>query len=145
MGERVSETTTISAPVATVLAVILDLDSYPEWTEGILEAEVLDTDDHGRPDRARFRVDAKVAEVTYTLQYTYDGDDVLWTLLEGETISQLDGSYQLVAVDDAHTEVRYDLEADVDLPLPGFLKKRAAKQILEQGLKGLEARAERQA
>jgi ribosome-associated toxin RatA of RatAB toxin-antitoxin module len=145
VGERVSETTTIGAPVATILAVIQDLDSYPEWAEGILETEVLDTDAQGRPDRARFRVDAKVAEVTYTLQYTYEGDDVRWTLIEGETISQLDGSYVLTAVDDARTEVRYDLEADIDLPLPGFLKKRAAKQILEQGLRGLKARAEQQA
>ena len=34
------------------------------------------------------------------------------------------------------------LEVDVDLPLPGFLKKRAAKTILEQGLTGLKRRAE---
>ncbi len=36
----------------------------------------------------------------------------------------------------------YSLEADVDIPLPGFMKKRAAKQILDQGLRGLKKRAE---
>lgn len=141
MGERVSETTTIAAPADTVLDVITDLDAYPEWAEGMLEAETLSRDDQGRPATARFRVDAKVAEVRYTLQYAYEDRVVSWTLVEGETISQLDGRYELTP-DGQRTEVRYDLEADVDIPLPGFLKKRAAKQILEQGLTGLKRRAE---
>lgn len=141
MGERVSDTTTIAATDETVLDVITDLDAYPEWAEGILEAETLTRDAEGRPDTARFRVDAKVAEVTYTLRYAYAPGSVSWSLLEGETISQLDGSYEL-SPDGAGTKVRYDLEADVDLPLPGFLKKRAAKQILDQGLRGLKRRAE---
>ncbi|MEX0836434.1 MAG: SRPBCC family protein [Nitriliruptor sp.] len=144
MGQRVSETTTIAAPAATILEVITDLESYPEWAEGMLETEVLSRDDQGRPAEARFRVDAKVAEIAYTLRYSYDADSVSWTLLEGETISQLDGRYELRPTD-ATTEVRYDLEADVDMPLPGFLKKRAAKQILEQGLEGLKRRAEARA
>jgi ribosome-associated toxin RatA of RatAB toxin-antitoxin module len=141
VGQRVSETTTIAAPEATVLEVITDLDAYPEWAEGMLEAETLTRDDEGRPATARFRVDAKVAEVRYTLEYRYAEHTVSWTLLEGETISQLDGRYELTPGGD-RTEVRYDLEADVDMPLPGFLKKRAAKQILEQGLSGLKRRAE---
>lgn len=142
MGQRVSESTTVTAPVATVHGVIVDLERYPEWAEGIVEVEVLQTDDDGRPLQARFRVDAKVTEVTYVLQYRYEGDDVRWSLVEGETVSQLDGSYELEAWDETTTHVRYSLEADVDIPFPGFLKKRAAKQILEQGLRGLRERAE---
>ncbi len=141
MGERVSDTTSIAATEETILEVICDLDVYPEWAEGMIEAETLTRDGEGRPETARFRVDAKVAEVTYTLRYAYGPGTVSWSLVEGETISQLDGSYQL-SQDGAGTQVRYDLEADVDLPLPGFLKKRAAKQILDQGLRGLKRRAE---
>lgn len=141
MGQRVSETTTIAAPSDTVLDVITELETYPQWAEGVLETEVLDRDPTGRPAQARFRVDAKVAEVSYVIAYTYTADTVSWTLVEGETISQLDGRYEL-SPSGEQTQVRYDLEADVDLPLPGFLKKRAAKQILEQGLDGLKRRAE---
>lgn len=144
MGQRVSDRTIVAAPVSTVLEVIYGLEHYPEWAEGVLETEVLERDADGRPSQARFRVDAKVAEVTYTIRYTHEGDAVSWTLVEGETISQLDGRYGLTSVDGG-TEVVYDLEADVDLPLPSFLKKRAAKQILEQGLEGLKRRAETQA
>jgi ribosome-associated toxin RatA of RatAB toxin-antitoxin module len=144
MGQSVTDSTTIDAPAATVFEVIVDLESYPDWAEGMLEAEILSRDDEGRPEQARFKVDARVAEVTYTLRYRYEGHDVRWTLVEGETVSQLDGSYELTD-NGSSTDVRYSLEADVDMPLPGFLKKRATRTILDQGLRGLKRRAESQA
>ncbi len=144
MGEKVSDHTTIAAPIDTVWNVITDIGSYTEWTEGVEEATLLETDDDGYPHQARFRVDARVSEITYTIEYRYDDYDISWHLVEGDTISQLDGTYAL-AEDGDGTAVTYSLEVDVDLPLPGFLKKRAAKTILEQGLSGLKARAESQA
>jgi ribosome-associated toxin RatA of RatAB toxin-antitoxin module len=141
MGQKVSDTTRIDATPETILAVITDMEAYPEWAEGVREAEVLDTDGEGRPLRTRYEVDAKVVEVSYTLAYTYGEGRVEWTLVEGETLKQLDGSYVLAPSDGA-TDVTYTIEADVDIPLPGFMKKRAAKQILDQGLEGLKQRAE---
>lgn len=141
MGEKVSDEATVGAPIDLVWDTITDLDAYPEWAEGVLETEVLETTDEGYPHRARFRVDAKVAEVRYTLRYRYEDHDIHWELVEGDTISQLDGSYELAGDGDG-THVRYSLEVDIDLPIPGFLKKRAAKQIIEQGLIGLKDRAE---
>lgn len=143
MGQRVTDTTSIDADAETVLGVITDLEAYPEWAEGMLEAEVLSRDDQGRPEKARFKVDARVAEIGYVLGYRYDGHDVSWSLVEGETVSQLDGSYELEERDGT-TSVRYTLEADVDMPVPGFLKKRATRTILDQGLRGLKQRAEEQ-
>lgn len=144
MGQRVTDATTIAAPADTVFDIIVDLEAYPDWVEGMQSAEVLSRDDEGRPEQARFSVDARVAEVTYTLGYRYDGYDVHWNLVEGETVSQLDGSYELHEHDDG-TDVRYTIEADIDMPVPGFLKKRAARTILDQGLRGLRERAEERA
>jgi uncharacterized membrane protein len=141
MGERVTDDISIAASIDTVWNVITDLDAYPKWAEGILETQVESTTDEGYPDRARFRVDARIAEVRYVLQYHYEGYDISWQLVEGETISQLDGAYELWQ-DGGGTGVRYTLEADVDMPVPGFLKKRAARQILDQGLRGLKRQAE---
>lgn len=143
MGQRVTDTTSIDANAETVFGVITDLEAYPEWAEGMLEAEVLSRDDQDRPEKARFKVDARVAEIEYVLGYRYDGHDVSWSLVEGETVSQLDGSYELEERDGT-TSVRYTLEADVDMPVPGFLKKRATRTILDQGLRGLKQRAEGQ-
>jgi ribosome-associated toxin RatA of RatAB toxin-antitoxin module len=142
MGQSVSDTSTISAGVETVFEIIIDLEAYPDWVEGMLEAEVLEEDEDGRPRRARFRIDARIAEISYTLEYSYDDPNLSWTLVEGEMLNQLDGAYELTDLGEDGTKVRYSLEADVDMPVPGFLKKRAAKHILDQGLSGLKQRAE---
>ncbi len=143
MGEQVSNDIRVDAPIDTIWNVITDVAAYPEWTDGVEETEVLSTTDEGYPLQAWFRVDAKVSEVTYTIEYTYEDYDVRWHLVEGETLSQLDGAYELRDDGDG-THVTYRLTVDVDLPVPGFMKKRAARTILEQGLNGLKARAEAQ-
>lgn len=142
MSEQVTDTVTIAAPIDEVWEIITDVEAYPDWLEGVLETEIVETNDEGWPHQARFRVDAKVTEVSYTLQYVYDDYDVSWNLVEGETLRQLDGAYELRVDDDGSTHVRYTLTVDIDLPLPGFLKKRAARTILDQGLRGLKQRAE---
>ena len=142
MGQSVTDTSTISADVDTIFGIITDLEAYPDWVDGMLETQVVTRDDDGRPRRAEFRIDARIAEISYTLEYSYDVPNLSWTLVEGEMVNQLDGSYELTDLGDGRTRVRYSLEADVDMPVPGFLKKRAAKTILDQGLRGLKQRAE---
>ncbi|MBW3663002.1 MAG: SRPBCC family protein [Actinobacteria bacterium] len=141
MGERVSDDIAVAAPPEQVWNVIDDLEAYTQWAEGVEDVDVQERDDDGRPTRARFKVDAKVLQVSYTLTYTYGDDNVTWELVEGEQINQLDGEYE-VTPDGDGSHVRYTLEVDFDIPLPGFLKKRGAKRILDTGLKGLKKRAE---
>lgn len=141
MGERVSDETVVGAPPDAVWAVITDLEAYPQWMEGVREVEVLERDGDGRPLEARFVVDARIMVVRYTLAYTWEEDAVTWSLEEGEQLTQLDGSYRVTSDGDG-SRVRYTLEADVEMPVPDFLKRRTAKQILESGLHGLKRRAE---
>lgn len=145
MGEQVADEITIAAPIDAVWNVITDIEAYPDWTDGVEETAILSITSEGYPLQAHFRVDAKVAEITYTIEYRYDDYDVRWHLVEGEMLSQLDGVYELREDDADGTHVRYSLTVDVDLPVPAFMKKRAARTILEQGLSGLKTRAEDQA
>jgi hypothetical protein len=80
---------------------------------------------------------------SYVLSYDWDGDDgVRWDLAEpGSVITALSGGY-LLADADAGTKVTYDLAVDVRVPMPGMLKRRAEKTIIETALKGLRDRAE---
>ncbi len=141
MGERVSDDVTIRATADEVMEVVLDLEAYPEWAEGMKQVQVTERDDQGRPVLARFVVDARVAEVDYVLRYDHSGDDLTWVLEQGEVLRQLDGRYHLVEHDGV-TDVAYSLEVDITLPVPGFLKKRAAKTILDTSLRGLKDRVE---
>lgn len=142
MGQKVSDSVHIAATKDEVLAVILDLEAYPSWSEDIKDVEVLDTDDQGRPHLARFDVDARVAQIDYVLRYDYDSaPDVAWGLESGEMLTQLDGAYVLDE-QAGGTRVTYSLDVDIAMPVPGFLKKRAARTILDTGLQGLKARVE---
>jgi ribosome-associated toxin RatA of RatAB toxin-antitoxin module len=132
---------TIAASADDILAVITDLEAYPQWAEGMKDVTVIARDDDGRPTRARFEVDARVAVVHYVLDYTYGNGRLDWVLTEGDMLNQLDGSYVLDERDGA-TDVLYTIEADINIPVPGFLKKRAARTILETGLRGLKHRVE---
>lgn len=142
MAERASEERLIDAPADRIMEVIIDYGSYPEWAENVREVEVRATDDQGRATEVWYRVDARVMEITYSLAYQYpDEHRLTWTLLEADQLNALEGEYLLEPVDHA-TRVRYTLEVDLAIPVPGFLRKRAAKQIMETSLGELKNRVE---
>ncbi len=125
------------------MAVIADFASYPEWASAVRAAEVVRRDKGGRASLVRFRLDAGVIKDSYVLTYDWDGDNgVRWDIAEpGSVITALSGGY-LLAEAGAATEVTYDLAVDVRIPMPGMLKRRAEKTIIETALKGLRDRAE---
>lgn len=142
MAERASQETVIEASPETIMGVITDYEAYPEWVPDMKQAEIRRSDDQGRAIEVFYHVDARVMEVSYVLAYTYhDEHHLSWTLAEGEQITQLDGEY-LLSEEDGRTRVRYSLEADLAIPVPGFMKKRAQRRIMEAGLGDLKRRAE---
>jgi ribosome-associated toxin RatA of RatAB toxin-antitoxin module len=145
MADRTSSSITIRAEKAEVMAVIADLDGYPEWAGGIQAVEVLETGDDGRPRRARLAIDAGPIKDTYGLAYQWDPDDngVRWELVEkGNVVTALHGSY-LLAEDDQGTEVTYELALDSRMPMIGMLKRKGEKMIIDSALKGLKRHVER--
>ena len=135
----------IGAPRADVMAVIADFAAYPQWASAVRVAQPLAQDAGGRASRVRFTLDAGVIKDTYVLGYDWDGDaGVRWQLAEaGSVISGMSGGYAL-AERASGTEATYDLAVDLRIPMPGLLKRRAEKTIIDTALKGLKNRAERQ-
>ena len=124
------------------MAVIADFAAYPQWASGVRAAEVLEQTD-GRASRVRFTLDAGPVKDTYVLGYDWDGDAaVRWHLAEaGSVISGMDGGY-LLADTGGGTETTYELSVDIRIPMPGLLKRRAEKTIIDTALKGLKNRVE---
>lgn len=141
MAEHVSGEITVDAPLTRVHEVVIRVEDYPQWADGVRSVEVLARDDEGLPERAKFEIDTPMGRVGYTLAYTHGDDEVRWHLVEGELLKQLDGMYALTA-DGESTRVRCALDVGVDLPLPGALTRQVASSILERGLEGVKARAE---
>ena len=133
----------IAAPRDAVMAVIADFAAYPQWASAVRAAEVLGEQAAGRASQVRFTLDAGVVKDTYVLGYDWDGDaGVRWHLAEaGSVISAMDGGY-LLADRDGATDATYELAVDLRIPMPGLLKRRAEKTIIDTALKGLKNRVE---
>jgi len=125
------------------MAVIADFAAYPQWASAVRATEVVGEQPAGRASEVRFTLDAGVVKDTYVLGYDWDGDaGVRWHLAEpGTVISAMDGGYFLADQGEA-TEATYQLAVDLRIPMPGLLKRRAEKTIIDTALKGLKNRVE---
>ena len=143
MADRTESSIVINAAPAQVMAVIADLASYPEWSDGVKSVEVLTEWEDGRPGDARFVVDAGVIKDTYELEYDWDDDrSVTWKLVEGQMLKALDGAYTLTDNGDGTTTASYQLSVDVSIPMIGLIKRKAEKVIIDTALRGLKERVE---
>ena len=144
MADQASSKITIDAPLDEVLSVIADIESYPEWTGQIKSAEVLSTGADGRPEQARFVMDAGVLKDEYTLEYDWSDAAVSWQLVGKSSVQKSqNGSYTLADKGGA-TEVTYRLTVDIAMPMLGMFKRKAEKMIMDSALKELKKRVESQ-
>jgi ribosome-associated toxin RatA of RatAB toxin-antitoxin module len=143
MAEHAEGTTEVYATPAEVMAVVADFEAYPDWVGSLEEAEVLARDRRGRGTRVAFRLRTPMGDQAYTLAYRYQPRDagVTWTYVEG-TLDDLAGSYELEPTADGTTRVTYRLEVGIGMPLPGLVRRQAAKQIVRSALADLKRRVE---
>jgi len=143
MAEHAEGTTEVFATPSEVMAVVADFEAYPDWVANLEEVEVLARDRRGRGTRVAFRLRTPMGDQAYTLAYRYQPKDagVTWTYVQG-TLDDLAGSYELDPSDDGITKVTYRLEVALGVPLPGLVKRQAAKQIVRSALADLKRRVE---
>ncbi len=143
MADKTRSTMTIDTPRPVIMAVIADFAAYPQWASGVRAADVVEPGAGGRAELVRFTLDAGVIKDSYVLRYRWQGDEqVHWDLAEhGSMISEMSGAYLLEEASGG-TAVTYELAVGLAIPLPGILKRRAEKTIIDTALKGLRSRAE---
>lgn len=144
VAERATERTLVAAPPAECYAVVADVERYPTWVADVKAVQVEDRDDQGRPTTVVFRAAAFGRSTTYTLAYDYSGapHELRWTQTAGDLTNMLDGSYRFEPADGGATEVAYELQVELKVPLPGFIKRRAQSRIMHNALAELKARVE---
>lgn len=132
MAETATETITIAAPPDAVWAIATDLERYPEWAHDVKNVVVTARDEQGRPVQVEFRTSALGRSTHYTLEYDYSEAPrtLSWTMLKGDIQRSIDGAYRFEPTPDGGTRVQYDLAIELVVPLPGFVKRRAERRIL---------------
>ena len=127
MADQTTQSITIDAPPAAIMAVIGDFAAYPEWAASVKSAEVVSTGP---------------VKDEYVLEYAWSGDErVDWHLVRASMQKSQQGSYVL-APRGASTEVTYQLAVDLVIPMLGLLKRKAEKVIMDTALKELKKRVE---
>ena len=133
----------INAPFAEVLATIRDVASHVEWIPEIREVEVLEVyEDTDLPATVRFKASATVGTDRYTLSYEHHDDAMSWTMVEGRLQTGQEGCYALKELGPDRTSVTFELTIRHNLPLPGFLRNRVIKGLVDGTLTGLKKRLE---
>ena len=141
-----TEHATIEASPLTCFDVAIDFESYPDWARGIKEVEVVTRDSQDRATVVRYRAAAMGRSTTYLLGYDYSQapGELSWRLLQGDITRKLDGRYVFGAGADGAdtTDVVYELEVELVIPLPNFVKRRAEGLIMTAALPELKAHVE---
>ncbi|MDY6997051.1 MAG: SRPBCC family protein [Actinomycetota bacterium] len=143
MADKTAQTIYIDADPSTVMDVIADIGSYPDWVAEYQETEVLESDEAGYPKVARLVLDAAVLKDSMVLAYEWpdDRNSVTWSLVSSNLLRSLDGAYRL-AEKGSGTEVTYELSVDLIIPMIGLLKRKAERRLTDSALKDLKKRAE---
>ena len=146
MTEHASQHVTIQASPRRCYETVLDVERFSEWAPDIKEARVLARDEDGRPGDVAFRAAAMGRSSSYTLRYTYGSNPlrISWRLVEGDVISRMTGDYEFMAVDGDpdSTLLAYDLDVDLLVRLPGFVKRRLEAKVVHTAIDDLKFRVE---
>jgi ribosome-associated toxin RatA of RatAB toxin-antitoxin module len=144
MADEATERIHVDAPPARCYEVASDYARYPEWAKDVKEVEILERDGDGRGQKVQYRMAAMGRSIRVIFDYDYGlaPDSFSWHLVEGDMLKRLDGTYDFDP-DDNGTRVTYSLTVEVGVPLPGFMKRRAAGLIIGNALKELKREAER--
>lgn len=143
MAQRATVSMVVNAAPEVVYGVVTDFANYANWVSDLKKIDVLERDSEGRPLEIEFRAAAFGRSTTYTLRYDYSrAPEILsWFQTHGDITETMQGQYRFEAAG-AGTKVTYDLEVELMVPIPAFIKSRAAHRIQTQALDDLKAQAE---
>ncbi|MFV0496203.1 SRPBCC family protein [Mycobacterium sp.] len=138
MAIKESREIVIEATPAEIVDVIADFGTMPEWSGPHQSAEILETGDDGRPSKVKMQVKTAGIVDEMVAAYTWSDNEVSWTLVSSSQQKSQDGKYTLMPKGE-NTLVRMDIAVDPNVPLPGFVLKRAIKGTMDSATKELRA------
>jgi Polyketide cyclase / dehydrase and lipid transport len=143
MAIKESREILIEATPEEILDVIADFEAMPEWSGPHQSANIVETGADGRPTKVKMKV--KTAGITdeQVVAYSWNGNEVSWSLVSSAQQKSQDGKYVLVpkcSEGEDHTLVKFEVTVDPNVPLPGFVLKRAVKGTMDAATQELRKR-----
>ena len=125
----VSKTVEVEAPAETIMAIVADFESYPEWNEEIKGCWVLARYDDGRPSQLRLDVVVQGQSGSFITAVYYPSPNEIYTVLQqGDHFDK--------------QEQKFSVDVETKLPIPQAMVKKAIGDTLDYLAGNLKARAE---
>ena len=143
VAEETEATINIDADPAEVMGVIADFEAYPDWSD-VDQVEVLARDRRGRGIEVSYEVSMLGMSASYSLSYKYrpGNSGVSWTTARAEgAVKDIRGEY-VIEDEDGKSRVTYRLAVDLGIPVPGFMRRKGSRRVVETALLGLKRRVE---
>jgi ribosome-associated toxin RatA of RatAB toxin-antitoxin module len=121
----------VQATIERCWKVIEDVASAPDWQGGLVELDVIERDDQGRPLICDAVSDVKLRKVRTRQRFTYEAPSRLsWEMVEGD-LDSMEGYWELEDLGDGRTRATYGLAVD-----PGSVG-RLARGPLERAARAI--------
>ena len=135
---------TIDAPIAAVQKLLFELDKYPEWSTQIKSSEALDRDDQGRVTKVKMSIDAGMMKDRLTLDYDWSQapSKLSFSLEDADLLTGMDGIYSISSIDEDTTQVTYELEVSLSMPIPAMMRQKAEKATIDAALAQIKSHLE---
>jgi uncharacterized membrane protein len=144
MAEFSKSTITIDVPIKEVQEALFALDKYPEWSTQIKSAEAITRDDQGRITKVKMTIDAGMMKDRPTLDYDWSEapSKLRFSLEDADLLTGMDGVYSIKSIDEDTTEVTYELEVSLSMPIPAMMRQKAEKATIDAALSQLKTHLE---
>jgi uncharacterized membrane protein len=135
---------TIEAPIEQVQKTLFELDKYPEWSTQIKSSEAVDRDAQGRVTKVKMSIDAGMMKDRLTLDYDWSQapGKLSFSLEDADLLTGMDGIYTITSIDEDTTEVTYELEVSLSMPIPAMMRQKAEKATIDAALAQLKSHLE---
>ncbi|HEX2212157.1 MAG TPA: SRPBCC family protein [Mycobacterium sp.] len=138
----VSKTVEVEASAETVMRIVQDFESYPQWNEEIKGCWVLARYQDGRPSQLRLDVVVQGQSGTFITAVYYPAENQIYTVLQqGEHFEKQEQRFSVVPIGPT-VLLTVDLDVETKLPLPKPMVKKAIGDTLDYLAENLKKRAE---
>jgi ribosome-associated toxin RatA of RatAB toxin-antitoxin module len=138
----VSKTVEVAAEAASIMGIVGDFESYPQWNSEIKGLWVLARYDDGRPSQLRLDAAYEGIEGTYIQAVYYPGPNQIQTVMQqGNFFTKQEQLFSVVELGPTSL-LTVDMDVETEMSIPGPMVKKLANNVLDYLADNLKKRAE---
>ncbi|WP_375486361.1 SRPBCC family protein [uncultured Mycobacterium sp.] len=138
----VSKTVEVAADAASVMGIVADFESYPQWNEEIKGLWVLARYDDGRPSQLRLDMAWQGIEGTYIQAVYYPSPTQIQTVMQqGHHFTKHEQLFSVVEMGPTSL-LTVDMDVETEMSVPKPMVKKMVNDVLDYLADNLKRRAE---